>query len=166
VLSEVADVVAGSAAPIADERVRGIVESTFDSILVVDADGRVVYVNPAMQRVLGYVLKDATLAEVLKTVRHVLEGEVLLTPALASRLLARLLREQRPGPDEPSRLTSREQMVLRLVAQGATNREIAAEVHLSPGTIKIHVQRILAKLGVAHRTQAAVRALEMGLATG
>jgi DNA-binding NarL/FixJ family response regulator len=114
----------------------------------------------------GYVLKDATHAEVLKTVRRVLEGEVLLTPEVASRLLVRLVREKRPSPEQAVHLTSRELVVLRLVAQGWTNREIAAELHLSAGTVKVHVERILAKLGVAHRTQAAVRAVEMGLATG
>jgi len=114
----------------------------------------------------GYVLKDATHAEVFKTVRRVLEGEVLLTPEVASRLLVRLVREKRPTVDPPVHLTSRELVVLRLVAQGWTNREIAAELKLSAGTVKVHVERILAKLGVAHRTQAAVRAVEMGLATG
>jgi DNA-binding NarL/FixJ family response regulator len=114
----------------------------------------------------GYVLKDATHAEVLKTVRRVLEGEVLLTSEVASRLLVRLVREKRPSPEQAVHLTSRELVVLRLVAQGWTNREIAAELHLSAGTVKVHVERILAKLGVAHRTQAAVRAVEMGLATG
>jgi DNA-binding NarL/FixJ family response regulator len=115
----------------------------------------------------GYVLKEATHDEVLKTVRRVLEGEVLLTPEVASRLLVRLVREkQRPTQEQPVHLTTRELVVLRLVAQGWTNREIAAELHLSTGTVKVHVERILAKLGVAHRTQAAVRAVEMGLATG
>jgi len=114
----------------------------------------------------GYVLKDATHAEVLKTVRRVLEGEVLLTPEIASRLLVRLVREKRPSPEQSVHLTSRERDVLRYVAQGWTNREIARQLNLSAGTVKVHVERILAKLGVAHRTQAAVRAVEMGLATG
>jgi DNA-binding NarL/FixJ family response regulator len=113
----------------------------------------------------GYVLKDATHDDVLKTVRRVLEGEVLLTPEVASRLLVRLVREKRPAPEQAVNLTSRELVVLRLVTQGWTNREIAAELHLSAGTVKVHVERILAKLGVSHRTQAAVRAVEMGLAS-
>jgi len=116
----------------------------------------------------GYVLKDATHDEVLRTVRRVLAGEVLLTPNVASRLLKRLVPEERSpssGRQEPPpHLTSREQTVLRLVADGATNREIASALHLSAGTVKVHVERILAKLGVAHRTQAAVRAIELGLA--
>jgi DNA-binding NarL/FixJ family response regulator len=116
----------------------------------------------------GYVLKDATHDEVLRTVRRVLAGETLLTPNVASRLLKRLVPEERssssPRQEPPPHLTSREQTVLRLVADGATNREIASALHLSAGTVKVHVERILAKLGVAHRTQAAVRAIELGLA--
>jgi DNA-binding NarL/FixJ family response regulator len=113
----------------------------------------------------GYVLKDATHEEVLKTVRRVLRGEALLTPEVASRLLVRLVRDARPQARETAHLTSREQVVLRLVAQGWTNREIAAELNLSTGTVKVHVERILQKLGVSHRTQAAVRAVEMGIST-
>jgi RNA polymerase sigma factor (sigma-70 family) len=113
----------------------------------------------------GYVLKDATHEEVLRTVRRVLAGETLLTPHVASRLLVRLVREERrEATTEAVHLTSRERVVLRLVAEGWTNREIASELNLSAGTVKVHVERILAKLGVAHRTQAAVRAVEMGLA--
>jgi DNA-binding NarL/FixJ family response regulator len=113
----------------------------------------------------GYVLKDATHEEVLRTVRRVVDGEALLTPEIASQLLVRLVREKAATPPSSpvSPLTSRELVVLRLVAQGWTNREIAAELHLSAGTVKVHVERILAKLGVSHRTQAAVRAVEMGI---
>jgi len=113
----------------------------------------------------GYVLKDATHEEVLRTIRRVVDGEALLTPEIASRLLVRLVREKAaaPVPQPAVPLTSRELVVLRLVAQGWTNREIAAELQLSAGTVKVHVERILAKLGVSHRTQAAVRAVEMGI---
>ena len=114
----------------------------------------------------GYVLKDATHDEFLRTVRRVLAGETLLTSSVASRLLRQLGRDQRRDvADLHPHLTSRELTVLRLVADGATNREIAAALQLSPGTVKVHVERILAKLGVAHRTQAAVRAIELGIAT-
>jgi DNA-binding NarL/FixJ family response regulator len=113
----------------------------------------------------GYVLKDATHEEVLRTVRRVVDGEALLTPEIASRLLVRLVREKAaaPVPQPVPPLTSRELVVLRLVARGWTNREIAADLNLSAGTVKVHVERILAKLGVSHRTQAAVRAVEMGI---
>jgi DNA-binding NarL/FixJ family response regulator len=113
----------------------------------------------------GYVLKDASHDEVLRTIRRVVDGEALLTPEIASRLLVRLVREKaaQPVPQPAVPLTARETVVLRLVAQGWTNREIAAELQLSTGTVKVHVERILAKLGVSHRTQAAVRAVEMGL---
>jgi DNA-binding NarL/FixJ family response regulator len=113
----------------------------------------------------GYVLKDATHEEVLRTIRRVVDGEALLTPEIASRLLVRRVREKAaaPVPQPAVPLTQRELVVLRLVAQGWTNREIAAELQLSPGTVKVHVERILNKLGVSHRTQAAVRAVEMGI---
>jgi NarL family two-component system response regulator LiaR len=114
----------------------------------------------------GYVLKDATHDEVLRTVRRVIEGEALLTPEVASRLLVRLVREKAAAPPPPKPavpLTSRELVVLRLVAEGWTNREVAAKLQLSTGTVKVHVERILSKLGVSHRTQAAVRAIEMGI---
>lgn len=113
----------------------------------------------------GYVLKDASHDEVLRTIRRVVDGEALLTPEIASRLLVRLVREKaaQPVPQPAVPLTARETVVLRLVAQGWTNREIAADLQLSTGTVKVHVERILAKLGVSHRTQAAVRAVEMGL---
>jgi DNA-binding NarL/FixJ family response regulator len=129
----------------------------------------------------GYVLKDATLEEVLTAVRQVLGGEFPLDPVLAARLLRRLAREnnkERPGGGPPSEeplkspeflqpfaaeLTRREIEVLRLLAQGHTNREIAQNLVLSSGTVKVHVQRIIRKLGVSDRTQAAVRATELGL---
>jgi DNA-binding NarL/FixJ family response regulator len=116
----------------------------------------------------GYVLKDASHEEVLRTIRRVVDGEALLTPEIASRLLVRLVREKaaQPAPQPVVPLTARETVVLKLVAQGWTNREIAADLQLSTGTVKVHVERILAKLGVSHRTQAAVRAVEMGITTG
>jgi DNA-binding NarL/FixJ family response regulator len=87
---------------------------------------------------------------------------------LATQLLHRLAREhstsvRQAGLVEP--LTARELEVLRLLAQGQTNPEIAAHLGNSRGTVKVHVERIIAKLGVTDRTQAAVRAFELGLLT-
>ncbi|HLH23870.1 MAG TPA: response regulator transcription factor [Chloroflexota bacterium] len=113
----------------------------------------------------GYLLKDATQREVVSAVRQVLRGESLLNGELATRLLHRLAEEpaqQDPLPTVP--LTPREAEVLRLLAQGLTNREIAGQLYVSVGTVKVHVERILAKLGVSDRTQAAVRAVTLGLA--
>lgn len=124
----------------------------------------------------GYVLKEATKAQLVDCVRRVLGGESLLDPELAMRLLRRLAAEvdQHPKPDSgelsdrrekhlAGSLTARETDVLRLLATGKTNRQIAQELHLSLSTIKGHLERIISKLGVSDRTQAAVRALELGL---
>ncbi len=111
----------------------------------------------------GYVLKDASRKELLTTLRRVLQGESILDGELAVRLLHRLAGAT-PQPDvAASTLTARERDVLRLLVQGHTNRQIAAALVVSVGTIKIHVEHIIAKLGVSDRTQAAVRAVELGL---
>jgi DNA-binding NarL/FixJ family response regulator len=114
----------------------------------------------------GYLLKDQTQREVVRTVRQVLRGESLLNPTVSNQLLRRLISEV-TAPSEPTskRLTTREIGVLKLIAQGKTNAEIARDLNISPGTVKVHVERIISKLGVSDRTQAAVRAVAMGLVT-
>jgi DNA-binding NarL/FixJ family response regulator len=116
----------------------------------------------------GYVLKDASRREVVMAVRHVLGGESPIDPKLAAQLIHRVSSMQAP-PAEPSRrvdeLTRRELEVLRLVAEGKTNAVIAQSLFVSLGTVKVHVERIINKLGVSDRTQAAVRAAELGLLT-
>ena len=121
----------------------------------------------------GYVLKDAAQDEVLSAVGGVLSGESPLAPELAARLLRRLateVREPANGPPlkrESARitepLTPREIEVLELLAQGKTNRQIADDFVLSVGTVKNHVEHIIAKLGASDRTQAVVLALELGI---
>ena len=112
----------------------------------------------------GYMLKDVTRQELLSAVRRVLRGESIIDSDVAARALQRLAREP-SAYDGPTleRLTPREHQVLQLLAQGMTNREIAGQLTLSVGTVKIHVEHIIAKLGVSDRTQAAVRAVESGL---
>jgi len=113
----------------------------------------------------GYLLKDATRAEVVGTIWQALDGDALLNPGLATRLLQRLATEtpRAKAPQVP--LTPRESEVLQLLSQGRTNRQIAGELVIAPGTAKLYVERILGKLGVSDRTQAAVRAVELGLVT-
>lgn len=112
----------------------------------------------------GYVLKDISRYELLTAVQHVLRGEPILDKALATRLLQRLARQMSYQEEQPpGRLSPRECEVLQLLTQGQTNREIAGNLTLSVSTVKIHVVHILAKLGVSDRTQAAVRAIELGL---
>jgi len=129
----------------------------------------------------GCVLKDATQEEVISAVRQVIGGESPLNPALVNQPAKQPGGEQnkeRPRGGPPSEgskkspeslqrfaagLTGREIEVVGLVAQGHTNREIAQELVISSGTVKVHVQRIIRKLCVSDRNQAAVRAMELGL---
>jgi DNA-binding NarL/FixJ family response regulator len=112
----------------------------------------------------GYVLKDLSQRELLTAVQGVLRGESMLNKELVTRLLQRLARQTTRQEDlSPEPLSPREREVLHLLTQGQTNREIAQHLTVSVGTVKIHVEHILAKLGVSDRTQAAVRAIELGL---
>jgi DNA-binding NarL/FixJ family response regulator len=113
----------------------------------------------------AYLLKGATRHEVLQTARRALRGETAMrTPHLSPQLLAQLAGDLGAGPDEPlSRLTPREAEVLRLLAEGKTNRDIGLALTLSLSTVKTHVEHILDKLNVADRTAAAVRASELGM---
>ena len=120
----------------------------------------------------GYVLKDAPQTELVTAIRKVLDGETTLNRSLATGLLQRLANEtsgsiqsrRKLGRAELSQpLTPRELEVLELVALGRTNREIASDFVISVGTVKNHVEHIIAKLGASDRTQAVVRGLEFGL---
>jgi DNA-binding NarL/FixJ family response regulator len=112
----------------------------------------------------GYVLKDATQQQLATALRQVLRREFLLNPVVMTQMLGRLANEIPQGrPALTERLTPREAMVLRLLARGQTNREIAAALGVAVGTVKTHVERIIGKLAVSDRTQAAVRAIELGL---
>lgn len=114
--------------------------------------------------VVGYVLKDSTRRTFVAAVRQVLRGETFINGTMTVQLLQRLASaSELPPPDVQVRLTRREHDVLRLVTQGKTNREIGELLKISLGTVKIHVEHIIDKLGVSDRTQAAVRAVELGL---
>ncbi len=114
----------------------------------------------------GYLLKDATAERLREAVRAAARGESFLDPSVASKVLAELSRLQKGGPAsaEPNPFTGREADVLRLLVRGAANKEIAAALFLAEGTVKNHVTSILEKLGVTDRTQAAIKAHEMGWA--
>lgn len=113
----------------------------------------------------GYLLKDASVQRLVEAVLAAARGESVLQPSVASKLIAELSRlsAAAPAADELARLSEREREVLRLLARGAANKEIAAALFIAEGTVKNHVTAILAKLGVADRTQAALRARELGL---
>jgi DNA-binding NarL/FixJ family response regulator len=116
----------------------------------------------------GYVLKSAPVAQIIGAVRKVLAGESPLDQEVAARLLMRLSQqepEEKEAPNGrlPGSLSPREIEVLRLTARGRTNQQIAHELLISVSTVKKHVQSIISKLGVSDRTQAAVRAVELGV---
>jgi NarL family two-component system response regulator LiaR len=108
---------------------------------------------------IGYVRKDAEPAILLAAVRAAARGQSVLDPAIAGTVLQELVGATRAGDD----LTEREMEVLRLLAHGYTNREIAEALVVGEETVKTHVGNILTKLHLAHRTQAVVHALKQGL---
>jgi DNA-binding NarL/FixJ family response regulator len=110
---------------------------------------------------IGYLLKDAAAAEVAAAIRAAFEGQMRLDPAVARRLAESLRAPRQPAPVEP--LTEREREVLRLVAQGKANKEIARELGIGDRTVRTHVTSILGKLGLVSRTQAAIYAVREGL---
>lgn len=107
---------------------------------------------------IGYLLKDTQADDLCRAVKAAAAGQVQLSPQAA----ARLIREVK-APDNPETLTERETDVLRLLAQGHTNKEIAQRLVIGEKTVKTHVSNVLAKLGVPSRTQAALYAVRIGL---
>lgn len=106
----------------------------------------------------GYLLKDTEADELRRAIKAAAAGQVQLSPQAAARLLREV-----PAPDSPEQLTERETDVLRLLAQGLANKEIAAALGIGEKTVKTHVSNILGKLGVVSRTQAALYAARIGL---
>ena len=112
---------------------------------------------------MGYLLKDPSPREILTAIRQVYRGEMSMHPSIANKLMRELQRTSNlPPTDEP--LTAREEEVLKLVAQGLPNQEIAERLVISERTVRTHVTNILSKLHLANRTQAALYALREGLA--
>jgi DNA-binding NarL/FixJ family response regulator len=107
---------------------------------------------------IGYLLKSAEADDLRRSLRAAAAGQVQLDPAAA----ARLVREVR-SPPAVEALTERESEVMRLLARGLANKEIGRDLRISEDTVKTHVSRILAKLGVQSRTQAVLHAMRMGL---
>jgi len=113
----------------------------------------------------GYVLKQIKGADVVEAVRTVASGRSLLDPSVTARVLERL----RSGSEEDellARLSPQERNILRLIADGLTNRQIAEQVHLAEKTVKNYVSNLLSKLGMERRTQAAVYAARLGAQEG
>ena len=114
----------------------------------------------------GFLLKDTNREQLTSAVRAASAGETLLAPAITRRLIEDFCRGPAPGAaagPSAGRLSERELDVVRLVAQGLSNAEIAARLHLSEATVKSHIARTLAKLGLRDRVQVAVFAYEHGI---
>jgi DNA-binding NarL/FixJ family response regulator len=117
---------------------------------------------PAVQAgAAGYLLKNAQPREIARAVRAAAAGEALLDPQVAARLLDSIARP--PGEAAGGALTRREREVLGLIGRGFSNKRIARELGIAEKTVKTHVGHVLAKLGVADRTQAALHAVRAGL---
>ena len=115
----------------------------------------------------GYLLKDAPTEKLYEAIRAAARGESFLQPSVASRVVAEFARLSERSPDSIQALvdplSTRELEILRLLAGGATNREIALQLFIAEGTVKNHVTNILSKLDVTDRTRAAIKARELGL---
>jgi DNA-binding NarL/FixJ family response regulator len=141
------------------------------SVLVLTAVEDPIYLSEALKAgAAGYVQKGATTQETLEAVRKVLQGESALDQELATQLLKRLMEDPNPErngvPNKESLsglLSTRESEVLGLVGRGYANQQIARKLLISVSTVKKHVRNVICKLGVSDRTQAAVRAVELGV---
>jgi DNA-binding NarL/FixJ family response regulator len=136
-------------------------------VLVLTTYGLDEYVYEALKAgAAGFLIKTESPARLVEAVRVVAGGEALLAPEVTRRLIDRFLAGVRPGaaaPPELEELTEREMEVLKLVARGFSNAEIADTLFVSDGTVKTHVSRILSKLGLRDRVQAVVFAYECQL---
>jgi DNA-binding NarL/FixJ family response regulator len=112
----------------------------------------------------GFVLKDDPPEQLIAAIRIVAAGDALLSPAITKRVIKQFVRTAHPAPPkELDDLTAREQDILRLIAGGLSNQEIAKELYISETTVKTHVTHILAKLGLRDRVQAVVLAYQSGV---
>jgi DNA-binding NarL/FixJ family response regulator len=110
----------------------------------------------------GYLLKDAPPEELLQGIEAVAAGRSLLPPHIAAKLM-QVIREGGPAREKGEPLTERELEILRAMARGAANKEIAAELGISENTVKTHISHLFQKLGARDRTEAVTRALSRGL---
>jgi DNA-binding NarL/FixJ family response regulator len=135
-------------------------------VLILTTFERDDYVFEALQvGASGFLLKTAPPEDLLTAVRVVARGEALLSPSVTRRVIQEVARHQRQVPRSPDldRLTQRELEVLRLLAEGLSNAEIAAKLYLSEATIKTHTSSVLSKLGLRDRVQAVIFAYKQGI---
>jgi len=148
-----------------------VILTTFDDVELIHAGLRA--------GALGYSLKDITAEQLTMTVRTAARGQVLLQPDIASKAFSAFTSDNKPIPmniTHPTtrtdyittsayieQLTEREREILTLIAQGASNRQVAERLYVTEGTVKNHMSNILSKLGVRDRTQAVLKAKELGV---
>ena len=135
-------------------------------VLILTTFERDDYVFEALQLgASGFLLKTAPPEDLITAVQVVARGEALLSPSVTRRVIQEVTRHHRPVPHAPEleRLTQRELEVLRLVAEGLTNAEIAARLYVSEATVKTHTSNVLSKLGLRDRVQAVIFAYKHGL---
>jgi len=135
-------------------------------VLILTTFERDDYVFEALQvGASGFLLKTAPPEDLLTAVRVVSQGEALLSPSVTRRVIQEVTRHQRRAPRSPEldRLTQRELEVLRLLAEGRSNAEIAAELYLSEATVKTHTSSVLSKLGLRDRVQVVIFAYKQGI---
>jgi DNA-binding NarL/FixJ family response regulator len=134
-------------------------------VLTISADDEDV-MNAVMAGACGYLLKDASIQELIAGIRAASEGESLISPQIAAKVLQRL-RSQSKDVDAAqtirAELSDRELQVLKLIANGKDNAQIAGELFISPKTVKNHISNILMKLQIENRIQAAVYAVRSGI---
>jgi DNA-binding NarL/FixJ family response regulator len=113
----------------------------------------------------GFLVKDMALDDILTAIRVVAAGDAIIAPGITRRLIGQFADQPRPGrkPRELTEITDREREVLKLVGLGMSNAEIAAALHITVGTAKTHVARLLAKLNARDRVQLVITAYEVGL---
>lgn len=110
----------------------------------------------------GYLSRDVNQSDLVAAIQRAAAGETSVDPVLGARLL-RALAARSPAANLPEALTRRELDVLRLLASGRSNKEIAGSLVVAVGTVKVHIERILGKLGASNRSEAAIRAIELGI---
>jgi DNA-binding NarL/FixJ family response regulator len=146
---------------------RLILEKTASRVLMLTTFDSDEYVYAALRAgASGFLLKDAPSEQLIGAVRSVAAGDALIDPAITRRLISQFAQAARPDPADPPQLaalTPRERDVLRLVAQGLSNAEIATDLVVEESTIKTHVGRILMKLNLRDRVQAVVWSYENGV---
>ncbi|EFL02663.1 LOW QUALITY PROTEIN: two-component system response regulator, partial [Streptomyces sp. SPB78] len=147
---------------------RAIVAEGLADVLVLTTFGLDAYVFGALRAgAAGFLLKTAEAGELVAAVRTVAAGDGVVDPAVTRRLLAEFARggtgRERPAPEGLARLTPREREVLSCLGEGLGNAEIAERIDVAEGTVKSHVRRLLAKLGLRNRLQASLLARDLGL---